>query len=277
MWSTEERSETSKRQPSMENIGPYNRSRKVLHADRHVRRLRHLAEVRGAEAGDGVPALGRIPASIRHDGATIRSAIEATLAITAGTTAQGDIVEGIVVGVQPGVEEAKRGLSLFDAGVVEQGNDAGEGRGRGRGTVDLGQATLFEDSEVPALGGNVGERTALWIELAGPLVAERGQVGADGLLLPPRTLPEVREAAGREEHALLGESAGRGADRGDPGAGGGELGREVGGVLAVVGLARGPDARVARGEDDGDTAATELANEVAHAAGIFLGDTLDGR
>ena len=46
------------------------------------------------------------------------------------------------------------------------------------------------------------------------------------------------------------------------------------GVLAIVGLAGCTDARVARGKDHGDTTTTELGDEVAYRAGVFLGDTL---
>ena len=67
-----------------------------------------------------------------------------------------------------------------------------------------------------------------------------------------------------------------GAHGGHPGAGGGELGREMGGVFAVVGLAGGTDARVTGGEDDGNAARAELFVEVADRAGVFLCDGLAG-
>lgn len=106
------------------------------------------------------------------------------------------------------------------------------------------------------------------------LVAQFLQVRADSFILVLGASPKIGEPARGEVDGFLGACAGCGADGGDPGAGGGELGREVGCVLAVVCLAGGADAGVAGGEEDGDAAAAELGVEVADAAGVFFGDGL---
>lgn len=64
------------------------------------------------------------------------------------------------------------------------------------------------------------------------------------------------------------------ADGGDEGAGTWELGRELWGFFAVVGLARGADAGVAGGFEDGNPADAELADHVADPRGVGEGHGL---
>ena len=95
--------------------------------------LRELSKVRSSETGDGVPA---------------RRAREASLAAAVLVVALGDVIECGGVGggdlIEPGVEEAERGLALRPANLVEERNDGREGGGRGRGaTDDLDLAALL--------------------------------------------------------------------------------------------------------------------------------------
>lgn len=111
------------------------------------------------------------------------------------------------------------------------------------------------------------------VEVGLVLFAELVEVGLDSIVLVAGTLPVVGEAAGGEESSSLIEVAGR-ADRGDKGAGSGVLGLELGSVLAVVGKAGRASTRVTGRENDRDTAAAELSEQVADAESVRLGYAL---
>jgi hypothetical protein len=207
--------------------------------------LNHVLKVRCSEASNRIPARSGIPASIRHDWATVRRTTEATVTITAGASTGCNVVQRVGVRVQPRVQEAHGRLTSLDTGVVEQGNNTGESRCRARCTVNLGETALLVDSVVLALGGDIGESTAVGVEQTSLASTELGQIGANSIVLPGRPFPEVGETAGREVDGLFGGGVGCCADGCDPRAGGGELRGKVSGVLAVVGLTSCADAGVA--------------------------------
>ena len=136
------------------------------------------------------------------------------------------------------------------------------------------------------LSGDVGESASVAVEVGLVLLAELVEVCLHGIVLVRGTLPVVGETTRGEESSSLVEVAGR-TNRGDERAGSRVLrgmksvyvshalrtvrtylGLELGRVLAVVGKAGRAGTRVAGGEDNGDTTATELGEEVADAEGV---------
>lgn len=96
---------------------------------------------------------------------------------------------------------------------------------------------MVDDSEVLGLGCDVGEAAAAGVVVALVLVTDFLEVGGDGEFLVPGTGPDVGEAAGGEEGRYFGLDVAGSADGGYVWTGGGELGLEFRGVLAVVGEA----------------------------------------
>lgn len=238
--------------------------------------LQQLREVGSSQSGDGIPASSGIPAGIRHDGAAVGRTTEAVATVTAGAAAVDNIVKAVFgLAVQPGVQEAKNRLVVAQTSIVQETDDGAESRRRARGTADGSQSTLVVDSKVLALESDVRESTPLLVVQALELVADGLEVAVDGLVLPLGTGPVVGETARREEDGTLGVGLGGGANGRDPGTGSRELRREMGRVLAVVGLARGANARIAGREQDRHATAAELCIQVADGARILLGNGLD--
>ncbi|GMG07457.1 unnamed protein product [Aspergillus oryzae] len=239
-------------------------------------KLLELGEIGSSETSDGIPALSSVPASVRHDGTTVRGAAEASATGAANASTEGDILQTLAAGlVQPGVQEAESGLAGAETGIVQESDDGAEGRGGGGGAVELAQGALVVDGKVHALGCDVGESTAGGVVEALESVADRLEVAAHGLILPFGTGPVVGETARGEVGAALGSGLEGGADGGDPRASGGELGWEVSPVGAVVGHAALANTRVTGGEENGDTAAAKLSDQVADGASVLFGDFLN--
>ena len=137
-----------------------------------------LRKVRRAETSDRIPA--------REGGETIRAA--------AGVAALRDVVERGGAGrVQEGVQEPERALAGVEELVVQESDD---GRERGAGRARAGDTlalTTDVDDEVDTLRGDVGERTALWVEEASVRVAELVEVGGDCVVLVAGAGENVRE------------------------------------------------------------------------------------
>ena len=239
-------------------------------------KLLELGEIGSSETRDGIPALSGVPASKRHDGSAVRGTAEASATGAASASTEGDVLQTLAASlVQPGVQEAESGLARAETGIVKESDDSAEGRGGGGGTVELAQGALVVDSEVHALGRNVGEGTAGGVVQTLEGVTDRLKVAAHGLLLPLGTGPVVGETArGKVGGPLRGGLVG-GTDGGDPGTSGGELGREVSPVGAVVGHAALANTGVTGGEENGDTAAAKLSDQVANGASVLLGDFLN--
>lgn len=68
--------------------------------------------------------------------------------------------------VQERVQESKRGFTCCSELVVQQGYDTSEDRRRGRRAGDQAELATVNDSDVPALCGDIGEPTAIGYELA---------------------------------------------------------------------------------------------------------------
>jgi hypothetical protein len=102
---------------------------------------------RSAESGAGIPAL--------RDGEAISAARR--------DVAPDDVGEGRVgLGVDPRVQEAQRGLTGADAGVVDERDDTGGQRRRRAGAGDRAQRVVPEESEVETLCRDIGVSAALW-------------------------------------------------------------------------------------------------------------------
>lgn len=169
--------------------------------------------------------------------------------------------------VQPRVQEAQPLLPRRDPPAVEQLEDARRGGRAARGPGDGLGGARGDDDEVGSLGRDVGVRAAAGVEVRGDACVGLvgGQPVGHGGVLVGGAAEDLGEAAAARGPGALGGVARRAADGGDPGAGGGEGGGE--GRLAVE-LARGADARVARGDEDGDAARAELREEVARVGGV---------
>jgi hypothetical protein len=125
-------------------------------------------------------------------------------------------------------------------------------------------ASLLDNAEALALGGDIRETAALRIVETIPLLSKLPQVRFDGLVLVSRTLPEVRESTRRKVHGLLRLDVNGSSHRRDIGACGREDGQETSRVISVIGLARRTDTSVATAEDDRHATDTKLADNVAH-------------
>lgn len=136
------------------------------------------------------------------------------------------------------------------------------------------QHTLVEHSILHRLGRNIGEGTAAGIVQSPVRASKLLQVSAHSGLLPGRTGPQIGETTGGEVYGFLGRSVGSTTNRSHPGASSGELGREVGGVAAIVSRTRSANTRIAGGEDDRNTAAAELSKQVANRESVPFGDGL---
>ena len=89
-----------------------------------------------AKTGAGIPASG--------DGKAVSAA--------RGAVASDDVCEANVgLGVDPRVQEAERGLAFGEAGIVDEGDDAGHQWAGGAGTGNPGQGVVPEEGEVEAL------------------------------------------------------------------------------------------------------------------------------
>ena len=106
-----------------------------------LKNRQQLLIIRRAQPRDGIPA--------GHGGKPSRAAPL--------VPAAGDIVEGAGIGVDGGVDEADGALAGVGALLVDQRDDAAEGRARGRGPVDELQRAVDGDDVVGAVGGDVGE------------------------------------------------------------------------------------------------------------------------
>lgn len=88
-----------------------------------------------------------------------RDTYSEALGTTAGVAATDDVVESIrhdcTNSVYQRVQEAKRREALRQAGVVDERDDAANGRPCGGGTADLKVHATAVDPEELALGGNI--------------------------------------------------------------------------------------------------------------------------
>ena len=105
-----------------------------------------------------------------------------------------DVVERGGAGrVQEGVQEPERALAGVEELVVQESDD---GRERGAGRARAGDTlalTTDVDDEVDTLRGDVGERTALWVEEASVRVAKLVEVGGNCVVLVAGAGEDVRE------------------------------------------------------------------------------------
>ena len=193
--------------------------------------------------------------------------------------ADGDVGEGLVgLAVEPGVEETERLLALGEQSIVDESNDSGE-VGAGGGSATNGPNGAGPDDHiVVTLGSDIGVGAAGLVVEAVVLAVKALHVLVDGLLLVVGGGEVVGEASAGSEalDSSLGVEVGGAADGGDPRAAGGEVREELGGVLAIVGLAGsvGADTSVTGGDEVGDTASTELSEARADTAGVGLRDSL---
>jgi len=207
------------------------------------RSLEQLRKIRGSQSRHWVPSTGSIPSGMGNDGASVGRAVESSEAIATRASTEHYIVECIGIGVEKGVQEAKRWLVRPQPRIVEKRNKAGKG-GRGRrSSLVRPKDTLVVDAESKALGRNIGETASAAVEVWLVPLAEKVQVRLDGVVLVRWALPVVGEATGGEEGGGFVQIARR-SDRGHKGTGGRELGLEFGSVFFVVALASGTNAAV---------------------------------
>ena len=95
----------------------------------------------------------------------------------------GDIIKGLRISVQKGVQETEGVPAPSDQLVIEEGNNTGEDGARAAGTVHTIQRAIDDNSNVNTNGRDIGEGTAGWVELAMIFGADRGEVGFDGCCL----------------------------------------------------------------------------------------------
>lgn len=180
--------------------------------------LQHLGEVGSSPAGNGVPSLGRIPARIRDNGATVGLAVEPGQTITARATTLLDVVQHKWTdGVHPRVQESHGRKLGLETSVVEQCHDGSEGRSRSRRALEMTQSALVVHSVANTLGSDIGEATAIAVEVGLELVSELSEVAFNGDGLPDGAGPVVGEAARGEKRRFLIEELSS-AYGGDPGA-----------------------------------------------------------
>lgn len=206
--------------------------------------------------------------------------------------ARNNIIHALVAHrVDPGVQEPHGRHAGCDAGVVEQGDDAARQRAAGTGTTDGTLSAVVEVGEVHALGGDVGVSTARLVVQAVERAIQALDISIRYLLLVGRRLKVVAEATARgvSTEMLTASVEGRavcnnfglelhgGADGGDVGAAGREPGKELGGVLAIVGHANsaiGSDTIVTTREEDGRASRAGSGKFLAHTGCVREGNGL---
>lgn len=168
--------------------------------------LLELAQVRGAQTSDGIPAAGS----------------RETISVAARVATRGNVVEaGASLAVQPGVEETQRSLALGQEVVVEQSNN-GSKRGRSStGAADVLVVASDDSLEVLSLGGNIRDTTSLGVVQSRVLGTNAGNVLGGGRRLVVGSSVVFRETARRETSGCL-RSTLSSTDSGDPGATGGD-------------------------------------------------------
>ena len=121
-----------------------------------------------------------------------------TVGVAAGVATLGDVIEGMWVGVEEGVQESERGLALSDQPVVDEGDDTGEDGGGATRPCDQKQCLILYHHHVVANSSDVREGSSCTVKQSRVGVAEGGEVGLDSRKLVSGPGEDVGEPARRE-------------------------------------------------------------------------------
>ena len=205
-------------------------------------RSKHGSVVGSTETSDGIPTGRALPAD---------AAIEIVVS-------NRNVSQDVRVGIEPRVDEAKRGLAVVEQLIVDEGEDTGESRGAGTSATDADGLTSVDDDESPAEGGDVGSGTALGV-VGGRSGVERGRLALVKLTADGRGLVGERGFGPVESTPGAECSGSRFIGANSVLEGGGTNGRDVGRTSGVCGgeLIAGLAARARSTRRDQDSEAED--------------------